>query len=116
MQKTTSQKLIDLNENGKRAEARKLADKYLFKNREYKKGQQIAINQNFSVSIGVWDTSEVAIISNNTGDFVKQKQTKISPKLRKVKRVFKPNFCCNDTFCFSGFNFDLTKKLINILK
>jgi hypothetical protein len=69
----------------------------------------------FTVSIGQ-TTKDVAIISKSSGDFVKLDQTSRSKKLRKVKRTFKNHLCCDQTFCFSWFNDDMTKQLVDILR
>ena len=61
---------------------------------EWTKGQQIPINQNFTLSVSIFNTNEVAIISNNSGNFVKLSQTKVSKKLRKIKRIFINHLSC----------------------
>jgi len=81
----------------------------------FEKGQQIKI-KNFTISIGAFNTSEVSIISNTSGDFVKLKQTKVSKKLRKVKRQFKVWLNNDIDFCFSHMNDNLTNELISVLK
>jgi len=82
---------------------------------KFTKGQQINAG-NFIVSIGTFDTSDVAIISKHSGDFVLIKQTKISPKLKRVKRLLKSWLNSNNTFTFQFMNDDLTTQLLNILK
>jgi len=82
---------------------------------KFTKGQQINAG-NFIVSIGTFNTSDVAIISKHSGDFVLIKQTKISPKLKRVKRLLKSWLNSNNTFTFQFMNDDLTTQLLNILK
>ena len=67
--------------------------------RIFQKGQQINAG-NFIVSIGTFDTQDVAIISKKSGDFVKLKQAKVSKKLRKIKRLHKLWLNNHDTFNF----------------
>jgi hypothetical protein len=85
------------------------------KNQIFTKGQQINAG-NFWVSIGTFDTSDVALFSKSSGKFVQLKQTKVSKKLRKVKRVFKIWLSCTETFNFRFMTQDKTIELINILR
>jgi hypothetical protein len=81
----------------------------------FKKGQQISVG-NFIVSIGSFDISDVAIISKSSGNFVLLKQTKISPKLKRVKRLFKSWLNSDSTFTFQFMDQDQVVQIINILK
>lgn len=86
----------------------------------FKKGQQISVG-NFIVSIGAFDTSDVAIISKSTGDFVRMKQVrKTSIRLKRVKRILKhwisDRSKDNGVFCMRFMTPDLTVKLIEVLK
>ena len=81
----------------------------------FTKGQQINAG-NFIVSIGTFDTGDVAIFSKSSGNFVNQKQTKVSKKLKRVKRVLKTWLSCDQTFNFRFMTDDTTIQLINILR
>ena len=83
---------------------------------EWTKGQQIRINQNFTLSISIFNANEVAIISNNTDSFVKLSQTKVSKKLRKIKRLFRSHLSCHETFCFGWLSDSDILRVIDILK
>ena len=85
------------------------------KNSIFTKGQQINAG-NFWVSIGTFDTGDVALFSKSSGKFVQLKQTKVSKKLKRVKRQFKTWLCCTDTFNFRFMTQDQTIKLIDILR
>ena len=79
------------------------------------KGNQISAG-NFIISIGAFNTGDIAIISKSTGDFTRLTQAKRSKKLRKIKRTFK-SFINNDTtFNFQFMTDDLTTQLIMMLK
>ena len=87
----------------------------------FTKGQQIVIDRSFTISIGSFDTGDVAIISNFTGQFVKLSTAKKSKRLRKVKRKFKSNLSISGEKEFDTFNFHFmtkagTQELIDILK
>ena len=70
---------------------------------------------NFEVSIGSTET-EVAIISKNTGTFVKLSQAKKSKKLRQIKRKFKWQLNNEQDFCFSWMFEEQALELIKILR
>ena len=72
--------------------------------------------KNFLVSIGTHSTSEVAIISGSSGDWVKLKQTKVSKKLKAIKRKFGSRICDHEQFFFCHMSEQDTLDLINILK
>lgn len=71
---------------------------------------------NFQVSVGTFDVREIAIISKSTGNFVELKQSKVSKKLRKVKRVFKNNINSDNTFTFSFMTENQVVELIKLLR
>lgn len=71
---------------------------------------------NFVVSVGVFTTGDIAIVSKSTGDFVSLSSTKRSKKLKSIKRKFKHFMCSEDQFFFSHFSDDMTVDLINMLK
>jgi len=71
---------------------------------------------NFQVSIGTFSSSEIAIISKSSGNFVNLEQIKTSKRLRKVKRLLKSNINSDSTFTFSFMQDDQIDKLIQILK
>jgi len=71
---------------------------------------------NFLVSIGTYKLTEIAIISKSTGEFVQQKQIKVSKKLKSAKRKFKANLNSNSTFTFSHMQPAQVYDLINLLK
>tara|TARA_R100000426_G_C4818290_1_gene109384 strand:- start:1264 stop:1524 length:261 start_codon:yes stop_codon:yes gene_type:complete len=71
---------------------------------------------NHLISIGTFSTSEIAIISPFTHDFIKLEKTKTNKKLKKAKRLFKSHLCSETDFCFRHFTDDMTRKLIDILK
>tara|TARA_B110000285_G_scaffold203670_1_gene239983 strand:+ start:16440 stop:16712 length:273 start_codon:yes stop_codon:yes gene_type:complete len=71
---------------------------------------------NFVVNIGILDTTDVCIFSKSSGDFVKLKQTKVSKKLKRVKRNFKAFLCSDQDFVFRFMQDDDTINLIKILK
>lgn len=80
------------------------------------KGQQIVAG-NFIISIGAFDTTDVAIINKSqSSGFSKLASCKRSKKLRKVKRDLKPFLNSNTTFTFQFLQSDGVQKLINILK
>ena len=85
------------------------------KNLEFKKGTLISAG-NHLVSIGTFDTSEIAILSPFTMKFTKQERTKTNKRLKKAKRRFKSFLLCDKDFCFGHFDNDMTKELISILK
>jgi len=75
----------------------------------------INCTNNFEVSIGRPET-EVAIISKNTGTFVKLSQVKKSKKLRQIKRKFGRHLNNETDFCFSWMFEEQALELIKILK
>ena len=83
--------------------------------RKIKKGTTIKTG-NHLISIGTFSTSEIAIISPFTHDFIKLEKTKTNKKLKKAKRLFKSHLCSETDFCFRHFTDDMTRKLIDILK
>jgi len=72
--------------------------------------------KNFLVSIGTHSLSEVAIMSGSSGEWVKLKQTKVSKKLKSIKRKFKGHICDREHFFFSHMSEQDTIDLITILK
>lgn len=79
------------------------------------KGTQISAG-NFIVSIGAFNTEDVAIFSKHTGDFCQFKNIKKGGKLAKVKRKFKNNLNSKSSFSFGFMQPETTKKLIDFLK
>jgi hypothetical protein len=73
------------------------------------------VTPNFEVSIGNTET-EVAIISKNTGTFVKLSQAKKSKKLSEIKRKFKWQLNNDQDFCFSWMFEKQALELIKILR
>ncbi len=84
-------------------------------NLEIKKGTIIKAG-NFLISIGTFRTSEIAILSAYSHEFIKQERAKTNKKLSKAKRIFKNNLDCYTNFCFRSFTDDMTNELILILK
>ena len=84
---------------------------------EFKKGQNI-VCKNFDISIGIFDSREVALFSKITGKFVKMNKANLkrSKKLRKVKRLFKTRLNSKDTFTFSFMQPSQIEVLIRELK
>ncbi len=82
---------------------------------DIKKGQRISAGS-FMISIGKFSTADVAIFSKHSGDFVSQRMTKRSKKLRKIKRLFKHHLCCDKTFCFGHMTEAQAVEMIAILK
>ena len=82
----------------------------------FTKGQQIFLDKSFTISIGSFDTSDVAIISNFTGQFVTLSTAKKSKRLRKVKRKFKTFINNDQDFCFQHMPDHITADLIDTLK
>mgnify|MGYP003109204286 CR=1 FL=1 len=81
----------------------------------FKKGTTIQAG-NHLVSIGTFDTGDIAILSKHTHDFTKLERTKTNKRLKKAKRRFKSFLACDTTFCFRHFSDDMTDELIFILK
>lgn len=80
------------------------------------KGQQISAG-NFIVSIGIFKTTDVAIINKSqTRGFSQLASCKRSKKLRKVKRNFKAFLNSEKTFTFEWMQEDQVEQLIKILK
>tara|TARA_R100000951_G_scaffold96368_1_gene85632 strand:- start:234 stop:512 length:279 start_codon:yes stop_codon:yes gene_type:complete len=87
----------------------------------FTKGQQIVIDRSFTISIGSFNTGDVAIISNFTGQFVMLTSIKKSKRLRKVKNKFKSSLSITGDKEFDTFNFNFmtdtrTQELIDMLK
>ena len=85
------------------------------KTTEFKRGTIIKAG-NFLISIGTFRTSEIAILSAYSHEFIKQERAKTNKKLSKAKRIFKNNLNCYTNFCFRSFNDDMINELILILK
>lgn len=82
----------------------------------FTKGQQINAGS-FQISIGSFDTGDVAIISKSSGSFVKLSDVKKnSIRLKRVKRELKSWISSDSTFNFQHMTPDLTQDLIDILK
>ena len=82
---------------------------------EIKKATLISAG-NHLVSIGTFKTSDIAILSKHTHEFVKLERAKTNKKLKKVKRLFKSNLNNDTDFVFEFFTDDKTRQLISILK
>ena len=76
---------------------------------------QIIKAGNFLVSIGTYNTTDIAIISKFTGEFVKFKDIRKGGKLEKLKRKFKQNLCSTETFNFSFVQPDKLKEIVTFL-
>ena len=76
---------------------------------------QIIKAGNFLVSIGTYNTTDIAIISKFTGEFVKFKDIRKGGKLEKLKRKFKQNLCSTETFNFSFVQPDALKEIVTFL-
>ncbi len=85
------------------------------KTTEFKRGTIIKAG-NFLISIGTFRTSEIAILSAYSHEFIKQERAKTNKKLSKAKRIFKNNLNCYNNFCFRSFTDDMINELILILK
>ena len=85
------------------------------KTTEFKRGTIIKAG-NFLISIGTFRTSEIAILSAYSHEFIKQERAKTNKKLSKSKRIFKNNLNCYNNFCFRSFTDDMINELILILK
>ena len=85
------------------------------KTTEFKRGTIIKAG-NFLISIGTFRTSEIAILSAYSHEFIKQERAKTNKKLSKAKRIFKNNLNCYNNFCFRSFTDDMIHELILILK
>ena len=70
----------------------------------------------FEVSIGSFNTSEVAIFSLSTGEAVSQSVINRSKRFRKIKRKFKHFLSCENQFFFSHMSEGQTMELIQMLK
>ena len=81
----------------------------------FKKGTLISAG-NHLISIGTFNTSEIAILSPFTMEFTKLERTKTNKRLKKAKKIFKSFIACDTTFCFRHFTDDMTNELISILK
>lgn len=83
-----------------------------------KKGSLINAG-NFQVSIGIHDSTDIAIISKHTGNFVMVKNIKKGGKLAKVKRKFKLPVSGSkefDSFNWQFMSNEKTIELINFLR
>ena len=69
---------------------------------------------NYRVSIGTYDKTNVAIISNHTGTFCKIANA--GRQLKRVKKYFKTYLNSEETFTFSFMQPETTLSLINLLK
>lgn len=79
------------------------------------KGKQITAG-NYIVSIGSRDTTDIAIVSKKTGEFVEIKNIVKGGKLEKVKRKFRKWLNSKETFTFQFMQPDTVKELIEFLK
>lgn len=77
---------------------------------------QIIRAGNYLIHIGTYKTTDVAIISKFTGEFVKFKDIRKGGKLAKLKRKFKNSLCSSETFNFSFVQPEKVQEIINILK
>lgn len=82
---------------------------------EIKKDAQINAGS-FIVSIGTYNTGDVAIISKSSGEFSKLKDIRKGGKLAKVKRRFKRELNNRETFNFQFMTEEKTLELIKLLK
>lgn len=82
---------------------------------QIEKGKLIRLGK-FAISIGTFDKSEVAIISQSTGEFCKIKHIRKGGKLAKIKRAFKTHLCSKVDLCFSFMGEKDTLRLIEMLK
>lgn len=82
---------------------------------EIKKSTLIDVG-NFYISIGIYDTTEIAIVSKSTGKICMFYYIKRGGKLAKVKRKFKQWLNSNEYFTFSGMSETTTLELIAFLK
>lgn len=80
-----------------------------------KKGQKINAG-NYIVSIGTYKTTDVAIVSKNTGEFVKISNIRKGGKLEKAKRKFGRWLNSKDTFTFEFMQPDTVSDLVDFLK
>lgn len=73
---------------------------------------------NFMVSIGHYSTTEVALFSKTSGNFVKLNKANLkrSKTLRKIKRKFRSYLNSKETFTFSHMIPEVTNDLIQTLK
>ena len=78
--------------------------------------RQKIVAGNYIVSIGTYSTTDVAIISKNTGEFVKISNIRKGGKLEKVKRKFGKGLNSKDTFTFQFMQPDKVSDLVDFLK
>lgn len=71
---------------------------------------------NFLIHVGTYNTTDIAIISKFTGEFVKFKDIRKGGKLEKIKRKFKQNLCSTETFNFSFVQPEKLNEIVNFLK
>lgn len=80
------------------------------------KGQLINA-KNHLISIGTFNTTDVAIISKSSGEFVKFKNIpKKNSPLNKIKLRFKSHLCSEDSLVFQWIGSDQVQQMIDILK
>lgn len=80
------------------------------------KGQQIKAG-NHIISVGSFDTHDIAIISKSTGSFVKFKDIpKKGSPLNKIKLRFKNFLCSDNDLVFQRLWSSDVQQIINILK
>lgn len=82
---------------------------------DIKKGTLINTG-NFIVSVGHFDSHEIAIMSKHTHEFVKLERAKTNNRLRSVKRKFKSWLNSDDTFTFSFMQPEQVVDMIKTLK
>lgn len=68
----------------------------------------------FDLFIGI-DPSDVAIVSQSSGNICKLSQMSRSPKLKKARRELRDYINSNEIFTFSYMSESQTQKLISIL-
>lgn len=72
---------------------------------------------NHLISVGTFNTSDIAILSKRTGDFVQFKDIpKKNSPLNKIKLRFKHHLCCDHSLVFSWMSKDNVLDIIKILK
>ena len=85
-------------------------------NLKLKLGQQIPAG-NHIISVGSFDTHDIAIISKHTGTFVQFKDIpKKGSPLNKIKLRFKNFLCSNKDLVFQHLWADDVQQIIQILK
>lgn len=84
-------------------------------NKSIKKGQKISAG-NYIVSVGTYNSTDVAIVSKNTGEFVKISNIRKGGKLEKAKRKFSKWLNSKETLTFQFMQPDTVSDLVNFLK